>query len=459
MTLAMNQNNLIHPVWEEAKTQLKRQLGQATFNSWIRSLEFISLENGVLKLSAPTKFIKDWVETHYKSKIHGLAAHNVRSVQIEVKAVIKSVDVVKLQEEIKPTPESKTNVINFPAETISSRIDKKYTFENFITASSNELAAAAAKKIAETGYDAGLNPLFLHSKVGLGKTHLMQAIGNHSEQNHSDRKVIYLSAEKFLHLYVRSLKDRSILDFKDELRSADILMIDDFQFIAGKESTQEEFFHTVSALVESGKQLIISCDRTPSDFENLPERMRSRLSSGFVVDIAPADYDLRFAILKAKAEQSGQEIPLHIMEFLAQNITANIRELEGALNRIIGRASLIKAEINIENVKLWIADLLKTKEKQVSIEDIQNKVAEKYGIKTSEILSANRSKNIARPRQIAMYLAKNLTTKSLADIGKFFGGKDHTTVMHACKKVEELIATTPETATEIEALTRAVKAS
>ncbi len=450
-------------IWENVKTSLKKQLGQATFNSWIKPLAFVSYNNGVLHICAPTKFISSWVMSHYGSKIKLVSAGAIKQIEIEVNSEVAKlarqpiVDSAPQKMDAENQAENKVVNISNYNETIGSRIDPRFTFDSFISDKSNMLALAATKRIADEGSVAGLNPLFLHSGVGLGKTHLMHAVANNSLQKHPERKVIYLSAEKFLHQYVRSLKDRSILQFKEALRSADILMIDDFQFIAGKDSTQEEFFHTVASLVESGKQLIISCDRSPSEFEALPERMRSRLSSGLVADIAPADYDLRLAILKSKAKDSGIEVPENILEFLAHNITSNVRELEGGLNRIIARATLVNTPINMENTRTWLADLLKIREKQIGIEEIQQKTAAKYDIKVSEILSSSRSKNITRPRQIAMYISKLLTTKSLMDIGRHFGGKDHTTVIHACRRIEELLIMDDKLASEIHALTSELK--
>jgi chromosomal replication initiator protein len=401
--------------------------------------------------------------SHYKTKIIELSAFEIRDVKIEVRsqaaaqtpAANSNVPAAK-SVKLEVAEEKVINIAEYN-ESIGSRIDPRYNFASFVVASSNELAVAAAKRVAESGYDAGFNPLFLHSGVGLGKTHLMHAIANYSAEKHPERKVIYLSAEKFLHQYVRSLRERNIMEFKEKLRSADILMIDDFQFIAGKESTQEEFFHTLTALVEGGKQLVISCDRAPSAFENLPERMRSRLASGLVADIHNADYALRMQILQSKALAANVVIPQEVLEFLANKITSNIRELEGALNRIIARTSLVKTEVTLESAKTWLSDLLNVKEKQITVEEIQTKVAEQYNIKTSEIISSSRKQDFARPRQIAMYIAKMVTTKSLADIGKYFGGKDHTTVIHACKKVEEMIATNTQLEAEVNALISKIK--
>ncbi len=425
-------------IWDTVTTALKRRLGQATFNSWFKPLEFVSLEGRVLVLAAPTKFIADWVISNYRIKIIELSDSQVTGVKIEVRARIAEVKPApaQLPEAQKPVVVKLENV----SENFGSKIDLRYTFESFIEAGSNGLAFAAAKRVAEKGYDSGFNPLFLHSGVGLGKTHLMHAIANYSAEKFPGRKVIYLSAEKFMHQYVNSLKEKNIMEFKNGLRSADILMIDDFQFIAGKESTQEEFFHTVTALVEGGKQLVISCDRSPTSFENLPERMRSRLSSGLVVDIHAAEYELRLNILRSKAKAARVEIAEEVLQFLAEKISSNVRELEGAFNRIIARVSLLQCNVTVDDAQNWLSDLLKVKEKNITVEEIQEKVAAYYGLRVSEILSATRKAGIARPRQVAMYLCKSLTVKSLVEIGKYFGGKDHTTVLHACRRVEELFA-------------------
>jgi len=423
-------------VWQQICTELKKRIGNATYNSWINPLKLVSLENHELQLSAPTKFIADWVETHFYPKIRALSPVEIRTISISIGGLNEQTP--PASEAVEVAPETKVINIDNYNEAISSRIDKRYRFDNFITASSNDIAFAAAKKVAEKGGDAGFNPLFLHAGVGLGKTHLLHAIANYNLDNNTGRKVLYLSAEKFLHCFIRSLRDKKILEFKEELRSADILMIDDFQFICGKESTQQEFFHTFNALVDSGKQLVISCDRAPSEFTELEERMRSRLASGLVMDIEKTDYNLRLQILKSKTAEHEAQISDEILEFMAEKITSNVRELEGALNRITARTSLVSRQIDIDSAKNWIADLLKVKTKDISIQEIQKEVAAEFNINLSDMVSSSRAKQIARPRQIAMYLAKKLTTSSLMEIGKMFGGKDHTTVMHACKKIDEL---------------------
>ena len=447
MQVAISNNN----AWEFACSALKKQIGQATYNSWINPLTVISLENGVLSLSAPTKFIKDWVENNYKHKLKQYAGGEIRDIKIEVPA--NNPKPLAIQSEAGKV------VVDFSAykETIGSRVDARYTFDNFITDSSNELAVAAARRVAELGENAGFNPVFIHSNVGLGKTHLMNAIANHSAKHFPDRTVIYLSAEKFMHQFLRAIRERNMIDFKDQLRSADVLMVDDFQFIVGKEASQEELFQTFNAIIESGKQLVISCDRSPADFAELPERMKSRLSSGLVVDIASASLELRLSVLRSKVSQLGFAVPEEIVNFLAENITSNIRELEGALNRIVARATLVKSEVTLHNAKIWVADLLQIKQKQVGIEQIQEVVAAKYDLKTSELLSSSRAANIAKARHVAMFLSKKLTTKSLPEIGKLFGGKDHTTVLHACRKIEEMVAKDGNFGAEIDALATKIK--
>lgn len=436
--------------WEFACASLKKQIGQATYNSWIEPLKTIGYEAGVLVLSAPTKFIRDWVESNYKHKLKSLAGGEIKDIRIEVNSSAKPATIIN---------EDKV-VVDFSAykeSAVGSRLDNKYSFESFVVDSSNELAYAAAKRVAELGENAGFNPVFIHSNVGMGKTHLMHAIANYSAKHAPKREVIYLSAEKFMHQFLRAIRERNMIDFKDQLRAADVLMIDDFQFIVGKEASQEELFQTFNAIIESGKQLVISCDRSPADFDALPERMKSRLASGLVVDISGSSLELRNKVLRSKVAQLGFDIPEDIITFLAENITSNIRELEGALNRIVARATLIKSDITLQNAKIWVADLLQIKAKQINVEQIQDAVAAKYDLKTSELLSSSRAASVAKPRHIAMYMAKKLTTKSLPEIGKLFGGKDHTTVLHACRKIEGMIASDAAFSAELDALATKIK--
>ena len=337
-------------------------------------------------------------------------------------------------------------------------LDPRFTFENFVVGKPNELAHAAARRVAEACSGpvrmVPFNPLYLYGGVGLGKTHLMHAIAWHIHNSGCARKVIYLSAEKFMHQFIRALRFKSIMDFKDEFRSVDLLMIDDVQFISGKESTQEEFFHTFNALVDQNRQIVISADKSPSDLEGLEERMRSRLGWGLVADLHPTTYELRLGILQSKAEQANMQIPRKVLELLAHRITSNVRELEGALNRIVANMQLVGREISLESAQEELHDLLRLRERRVTIDEIQRRVAEHFNVRLAEMTSARRARAFARPRQVAMYLSKQLTSRSLPEIGRKFGGRDHTTVMHAVRRIEELKDTDPVLAEDIELLRR-----
>jgi chromosomal replication initiator protein len=336
---------------------------------------------------------------------------------------------------------------------IGAPLDPRFTFANFIVGKPNELAFAAARRVAEASV-VPFNPLFLYGGVGLGKTHLMHAIAWHIRETRPDRRVIYLSAEKFMYQFIRALRYKDTVAFKDQFRSVDVLMIDDVQFIAGKDNTQEEFFHTFNALVDQNHQVIISADKSPNDLEGMEERMKSRLGWGLVADIHPTTYELRLGIMQAKAEQLEVPIPQKVLEFLAHKITSNVRELEGALNRIGAYAKLVGRPVTLENTQDALHDILRANDRRVTIEEIQKRVAEHYNIRLSEMYSARRARAVARPRQVAMYLAKQLTARSLPEIGRKFGGRDHTTVMHAVRKVDELRSTDRGFAEDIELLRR-----
>jgi len=321
--------------------------------------------------------------------------------------------------------------------TDEKQLVKRFSFKDFVVGQPNELAYAAARRVAESS-DVAFNPLFLYGGVGLGKTHLMHAIAWHIRETQPERRVAYLSAEKFMSLFIRAVRHRDTMAFKDEFRSVDVLMIDDIHFIGNKESSQEEFFHTFNALVDQNHQVVVSADKSPSDLEGLEDRLKSRLGWGLVADIHPTNYELRLSILQSKAESIALDIPPQVLEFLAHKISSNIRELEGALNRIEAHAILIGRPVTLEMVQDVLHDLLKANDRRVTIEEIQKKVAEHFNIKLSEMYSPRRARSVARPRQIAMYLSKQLTTRSLPEIGRRFGNRDHTTVMHAVRKVEEL---------------------
>ncbi len=339
------------------------------------------------------------------------------------------------------------------ARSMTATLDRRFEFKNFVVGRTNELAHAAARRVAEAD-NVQFNPLFLYGGVGLGKTHLMHAIAWHISQRDPDRIVLYMSAEKFMYQFIRALRFKTIMDFKEQFRSVDVLMIDDIQFIAGKDSTQEEFFHTFNALVDANRQIVVSADTSPSDLEGMEERLRSRLGCGLVADIHPTDYELRLGILQSKAEQLGTEIPPKVLEFLAHKIVSNVRELEGALNRIVAHTTLVNRPVTLETTHEVLHDLLRANDRKVTIEEIQKRVAEHFNIRLADMHSARRARAVARPRQVAMYLAKQLTSRSLPEIGRKFGGRDHTTVMHAVRKVDELRAGDSAFSEDVELLRR-----
>jgi len=432
--------------WNKVKSKLRTKYGEDEFKSWINPISFVEQTGGQAVISAPTKFIKEWVLSNYMDDIKTLW-------QAEDKSII-AVDVFVISKKEK-TYKTENNVatISNGSDDLTTNLDNRYKFSNFVVGKSNELAYAAAMRVAETPQTLShTNPLFLYGGVGLGKTHLMHAITWHIKEHTPQRKVLYLSAEKFMYTFIRALRDKDTIGFKTQFRNVDVLIIDDVQFISGKESTQEEFFHTFNALIDNNKQIILSSDRLPSDLDGIKERVKSRLGWGLVIDIHETTYELRLGILHSKAEMAGMEIPQVVLEYLAHKITSNVRELEGALNRIIAHSTLVGREINLETTREVLRDLIRANEKVVSIDDIQKQVADKFNIKVSDMHSARRTIAIARPRQVAMYLSKILTPKSYPEIGRKFGGKDHTTVIHAVKKIEKLCAEDKEFAEDVDLL-------
>jgi chromosomal replication initiator protein len=344
----------------------------------------------------------------------------------------------------------------------ASPLDARFTFDAFVVGKPNELAHAAARRVAEGG-PVTFNPLFLYGGVGLGKTHLMHAIAHEVRQTRPEARVLYLSAEQFMYRFVAALRQKDMQGFKEMFRSVDMLMVDDVQFIAGKDSTQAEFFHTFNALIDQQKQIVISADRAPGEIDGLEERIKSRLQWGLVVDLHPTDYELRLGILQSKAEtyqrsNPGVQVGPAVLEFLAHRISSNVRVLEGALTRLFAHASLIGREINLDMTQECLADILRASERKVTIDEIIRKVADHYTLRISDLLSARRARQVARPRQVAMYLAKMLTTRSLPEIGRKFGGRDHTTVIHAVRKIEELRQSDSQIAEDVELLRRMLEA-
>ena len=467
----LNSDSMLNAQWARVRGRLRAEFGEATFRSWLKPLNLAGKRGPDLRVSVPSRFMRDWVATHYADRLKALwSSENpeIRTVEVIVDAhrpvpelELDNLDGPGDEDEVAPTmsaPVPATAVREDDSvESVSAPLDPRLTFENFVVGKSNELAHAAALRVAESD-SVPFNPLFLYGGVGLGKTHLMNAIAWHIRTRKPHKKVIYLSAEKFMYQFIRALRNKSTMSFKELFRSVDILMVDDVQFIIGKESTQEEFFHTFNALADQNRQVVLSADKSPSDLEGLEERMRSRLGWGLVADIHPTTYELRLGILQSRAEQSGVAIPHKVLEFLAHRISSNVRELEGALTRITAHATLVGHPVTLESAQELLRDLLRANDRRVTIEEIQKRVAEHFNIKLAEMTSTRRARVVARPRQVAMYLAKQLTPRSLPEIGRKFGGRDHTTVMHAVKKIEELSAADSGFAEDVDLLRRMLDA-
>lgn len=463
--------------WGQICSQLKNEVGDTAFESWLKPLSLGTFDNGVMNICVPTRFMRNWVITHYSDRIHKIwekknpAIKNINFVvqaSREESPSLYNPTCRSLLKKISSSPAPQNiyqsgvaaianNNEGTMSDSLSVPLNPQYTFDNFVVGKTNEFAYAAARKVAESR-NISFNPLFLYSGVGLGKTHLMHAIAWHIKQQDPSRNIVYLSAEKFMYKFVRALRYKDTTAFKEQFRSVDVLMVDDVQFMGGKDTTQEEFFYTFNSLIEEGRQIIISADKSPADLEGIETRLKSRLGCGLVADIHPTDFDLRIGILNNKAKQLGVELPEKVAEFLAQKITSNIRELEGALRRVIAHAQLLSdKEITLDMTQDVLKDMLRSYDKRTTIDEIQKKVAEHFNISVKEMQSSRRARNVARPRQIAMYLAKQLTSRSLPEIGRKFD-RDHTTVMHAVRKVEELIVEDASLAEDVETLRRTLDA-
>jgi chromosomal replication initiator protein len=470
--------------WQRVRTRLREEFGEAGYRSWLCSLTLAQVTDSAVRIEVPTRFLRDWVLAHYVDRIRALWIGENRAIsRVEItvgrngaclsdlesadgvatppdEQNVPPIESLRLTESLRlpvPSASAPAGVADSDRE-ISAPLDPRFTFENFVVGKPNELAHAAARRVAESAVSgnraAPFNPLFLYGGVGLGKTHLMHAIAWHIRRHDPSRRIIYLSAEKFMYQFIKALRFKDTMAFKEQFRSVDVLMIDDVQFISGKDSTQEEFFHTFNALVDQNRQIVISADKSPSDLEGMEERMRSRLGWGLVADIHPTTYELRLGILQAKAEQRQTEIPPKVLEFLAHKITSNVRELEGALTRITAHAQLVGRSITLESAQDVLHDLLRANDRRVTIDEVQKRVAEHFNIRLADMHSARRARAVARPRQVAMYLCKQLTPRSLPEIGRKFGGRDHTTVMHAVRKIEELMAADRALAEDVELLKR-----
>jgi len=436
--------------WARIRGRLREEFGDAAYDSWLKPLTLGEVRDGRARIAVPTRFMRDWIDENYAPRIQSLWSDenaDIRDVEIIVEPRRASSgpaggppDAGRVGRPARREPPAAPAMAQEGRELfdeLDSTLDPRFRFDNFVVGKPNELAHAAARRCSESEA-VTFNPLFLYGGVGLGKTHLMHAIAWHIRERTPQRRVLYLSAEKFMYQFIRSLRFKTTMAFKEQFRSVDVLMIDDVQFISGKDSTQEEFFHTFNALVDRNRQVVVSADKSPSDLEGLEERLKSRLGWGLVADLHPTDYELRLGILQSKAERLEVEIPAKVLEFLAHKIVSNVRELEGSLNRIVAHATLIGRPISLETSQEVLHDLLRANDRRVTIEEIQKQVAEHYNIRLADMHSARRARAVARPRQVAMYLAKQLTARSLPEIGRKFGGRDHTTVMHAVRRIEEL---------------------
>jgi chromosomal replication initiator protein len=454
--------------WGRVKQQLLETVGRNNYANWIEPLQLQKVDNGVALFSVPTSFMANWVARNFSDQIlKHLKALDVPASRVEFKVeTVNAADTVRAASSDSSAAAPIARAASEPAPSVEelpgAPLDARFTFDNFVVGKPNELAHAAARRVAEGG-PVTFNPLFLYGGVGLGKTHLMHAIAHEIQVRDPKLRVLYLSAEQFMYRFVQALRDRQMMDFKQLFRSVDVLMVDDVQFIAGKDSTQEEFFHTFNALVDQGKQIIISADRAPGEIKDLEDRIKSRLQCGLVVDLHPTDYELRLGILQTKAENyraqyQGLVFADGVLEFLAHRITTNVRVLEGALMRLFAFASLVGREITMELAQECLADILKASDRKVTVEEIQRRVSEHYSIRLSDMIGPKRVRVIARPRQVAMYLSKQLTSRSLPEIGRRFGGRDHTTVMHGVRRIEELQTTDSQMFEDVEMLRRALEA-
>lgn len=467
--------------WDRAKRRLRIEFGEDVYTSWFARLDLNGIVDDTAQLSVPTRFLKSWLEAHYLDKILALLAIDLPQVT-RISLLVRSASTPRQAPARAPTRAEQETARAVEAPQVSraqpsahpslrlvdqhrdddlggSPLDRRMSFESFFTGRSNALAHAAAMKVAklEAGEPSPFNPLYVHASVGLGKTHLIQAIAHRAES--VGRRVLYLTAEKFMYGFVAALKAQTAIAFKEKLRTIDMLVIDDLQFLAGK-TIQQEFCHTLNALIDSGKQVVVAADRPPADLEALEERVRSRLAGGLAVEIGALDEELRIRILEARIAAAKHhnphfEAPPAVVTYVARQINTNGRDLDGAVNRLLAHAAIAPNGLTVEVAEMAIRDLVKNREpKRVKIEDIQRIVAKHYNVTRADILSLRRTATVVKPRQVAMFLSKALTPRSLPEIGRRFGGRDHTTVLHAVRKIEGLVSQDHALAEEVELLKR-----
>ena len=445
--------------WEQTKLQISKIIKEIVWKAWIEPLGFIEYKNNILYISSSSSLISNRAETQYYETIFFEASkyfENIKEFKIlKINDVQAKKILSKKNDDIDLDVSLKTNFDISFIDSVSIKLNPKFTFDNFVVGNSNQMPFAVSKRVSENQSFA-YNPLYIHGKVGMGKTHLLNAIAIELNQNYPNLKTVFMSAERFMYQFIKAIRSKDTIKFKDQFRSVDVLIIDDIQFIGGKNSTQEEFFYTFNDLINQGKQIIISSNKSPVELMDLDEKLRSRLGGGLVVDFLPTNFDLRMDILNKKIDFLNLDIPQDVLEFLATNIKKNIRELEGALNRIWANYELTGKKINIDNSKELLSDLLSVNEKKISVHFIQEQVALYFNLKQMDMTSSRRSISIARPRQIAMFLCKNMTSFSYPEIGKAFGGKDHTTVMHAVKKIVSLSSNDSDLQNQLKSLKKLI---
>jgi len=452
--------------WARIRGLLQQEVGEVEYRTWLKQMTLAGHEGDEVTIHLPTRFLRDWVRSHYGARLTALwqgENTGIRRLEFRVGSATPGLDGLanaRAATQAEPVP-----AVTSPTEIepvgqrpdIAPGLDPRFTFDSFVVGKPNEFAHACARRVADQPASAGFNPLFLYGGVGLGKTHLMHAIAwelSGRTRNGRPISVAYMSAETFMYRFIAAIRSHSTIDFKLQLRSVDVLMIDDLQFLIGKDNTQEEFFHTFNALVDAGRQIVVSADKSPSDLSALDDRLRTRLGHGMVADLHATTFELRISILESKAAAAKVMVPPRVLEFLAHKITTNVRELEGALNRLVAHTNLFNRPITLESTQEVLHDILRAQDRRITIAEIQKRVCEHYKIRLSDMSSARRARAVARPRQVAMYLAKQLTQRSLPEIGRNFGNRDHTTVIHAIARVTELMQRDDTLAEDVELLRR-----